>query len=197
MSADPQPPSGSSAVSAVPSWSSCVCSPPSSSPRPRSSGGRRSLRPRSPDSDEHESSGESIRRPSAVVRRGGGHDHRRPRIGRQQHGDADAGGRRRRTAGCRQPPTMELREQTVASARWARAQDIGNSTYHAVADIPFAGTWEVSVDVRTSTFDSGVATTEFVVPGLRAPDVRIGAIGSIVRGRRIGVRRRWMRCWAP
>ncbi len=63
-----------------------------------------------------------------------------------------------------EPPTVELREETRGIGPLALdPQDIGNSTYHAVADIPFAGTWEITVDARTSTFDSGLATTEFTV----------------------------------
>ncbi len=63
-----------------------------------------------------------------------------------------------------EPPTVELREQTRGIGPLALLPaDIGNSTFHAVTDIPFAGTWEVSVQARTSTFDSGLATTEFVV----------------------------------
>jgi hypothetical protein len=63
-----------------------------------------------------------------------------------------------------EPPTVELREETRGIGPLALLPaDIGNSTYHAVTDIPFAGTWEVSVRARTSPFDSGLASTEFVV----------------------------------
>lgn len=65
-----------------------------------------------------------------------------------------------------EPPTVELREEVRGIGPLALSpDDIGNSTYHALTDIPFEGTWQVSVRARTSTFDSGLATTEFVVGG--------------------------------
>jgi copper transport protein len=65
-----------------------------------------------------------------------------------------------------EPPGVELRERARGIGPIELVpQDIGSSTFHAVADIPFAGTWEVSVSARTSTFDSGVAATEVVIPG--------------------------------
>jgi copper transport protein len=63
-----------------------------------------------------------------------------------------------------EPPTVELREeQRGIGPLTVAAQDVGNTTYHAITDIPFTGSWEVTVRARTGTFDSGVATTTFVV----------------------------------
>ena len=65
-----------------------------------------------------------------------------------------------------EPPTIELREEVRGIGPLPLVpDDIGNSTFHALTDIPFEGTWKVSVRARTSTFDSGLATTEFVVGG--------------------------------
>ena len=65
-----------------------------------------------------------------------------------------------------EPPTIELREQVRGIGPLALVPvDMGNSTYQVLTDIPFEGTWQVSVRARTSTFDSGLATTEFVVGG--------------------------------
>ena len=63
-----------------------------------------------------------------------------------------------------EPPTVELREQDRGiGPLTVVAEDVGDSNYHAITDIPFAGTWEVTVRARTSTFDSSVASTTFVV----------------------------------
>ena len=77
-----------------------------------------------------------------------------------EHADAGADRHHRRAARSREPPTVELREQERGiGPLTVVAEDVGDSNYHAITDIPFAGTWEVSVRARTSTFDSGVAST--------------------------------------
>jgi hypothetical protein len=43
------------------------------------------------------------------------------------------------------------------------AQDLGDGAYFAIADIPFVGTWELTVRARTGTFDSTAAVVEFTI----------------------------------
>ncbi len=39
--------------------------------------------------------------------------------------------------------------------------DLGGGAYHLPVDIPIAGRWIITVDVRTSTFETGTAQLEF------------------------------------
>jgi copper transport protein len=65
-----------------------------------------------------------------------------------------------------EPPTVALREESRGIGPLELVpEEVSTGNYHAIADIPFAGTWEVSVQARTSTFDSALATTVFVVGG--------------------------------
>ncbi len=64
-----------------------------------------------------------------------------------------------------EPPTIELRELVrVIGPLDFVMQDLGGGRWEAPVDIPFAGAWELTVQVRTGTFDAGDARTEFVVP---------------------------------
>jgi copper transport protein len=63
-----------------------------------------------------------------------------------------------------EPPTVELRERSREIGPLTfEAVDVGGGRWEVAADIPFAGTWELSVGARTGTFDSGDARTEFVI----------------------------------
>jgi copper transport protein len=61
-----------------------------------------------------------------------------------------------------EPPTLELRERTRGVGPIPlTAEDLGDGSYFAIADIPFVGTWELTVRARTGTFDSTAAVVEF------------------------------------
>ena len=63
-----------------------------------------------------------------------------------------------------EPPTLELRERTRGVGPIPlTAQDLGDGAYFAIADIPFVGTWELTVRARTGTFDSTAAVVEFTI----------------------------------
>jgi copper transport protein len=64
-----------------------------------------------------------------------------------------------------EPPTIELRElvRVVGPLEFVM-RDLGGGKWEAPVDIPFAGAWELTVQARTGTFDTGDARTEFVVP---------------------------------
>ncbi len=63
-----------------------------------------------------------------------------------------------------EPPTVELRERTRGIGPLAlSAEDRGDGSYYMIADIPFVGTWELTVRARTGTFDSTVGVVEFPI----------------------------------
>ena len=63
-----------------------------------------------------------------------------------------------------EPPTLELRERTRGVGPIPlTAEDLGEGGYFAIADIPFVGTWELTVRARTGTFDSTAAVIEFTI----------------------------------
>ena len=63
-----------------------------------------------------------------------------------------------------EPPALELRERTRGVGPIAlTAEDLGEGAYFAIADIPFVGTWELTVRARTGTFDSTAGVVEFTI----------------------------------
>ena len=63
-------------------------------------------------------------------------------------------------------PTVELTEPALELGPLrplVHPLDVGE--YHVIAEIPLAGTWEMTIRVRVSDFEAATATTQLTIAG--------------------------------